>query len=63
MKIKTYVEKNKTVKIILNDSDNVIVEIYDYSEGVERLSVDLMHYYFDFNVVLLLYKTGELFVY
>lgn len=63
MKVKTYIEKDRTIKIILNDSNNVIVEVYDYAQGVERLSVDLMHYYHDFNVVLLLYKTSELFVY
>lgn len=62
MKVKTYVEENKTIKIILNDSNNVIVEVYDYAQGVERLIVDLTYYYHDFNVVLLLYKTGELFV-
>lgn len=62
MKTKTYVEENKTINIISNNNDNVIVEVYDYTQGVDRFYVDLTYYHYDFNVVLLLYKEGKLFI-
>lgn len=63
MKTRTFIEENKTINIILNDDDNVIVEVYDYTQGVERVSVDLRYYYYDFYNVIDLYEIGELFVY
>lgn len=62
MKIKTFVECNKTINIILDDNDCVIIEKYDYEQGYEQFSVDLRYYEYDFNNVIDLYKIGELFI-
>ena len=56
MKTKTFVEENKTVEIILNDDDNVIVVIHNYEKGYEQVSVNLMYYTFDYYYVIDLYK-------
>ena len=58
MKTKTYLEENKTIIFNLTDDDNVIIEIYDYSNGIEQYSVNLNYYDFDFDVVLNSYKNG-----
>ena len=53
---KTYLEENKTIIFNLTNDNKVIVETYDYSNGVERYSVNLQFYDFDFNKVIDLYK-------
>ena len=58
MKNKTYLEENKTIIFTLTDNDNVIIEIYDYSNGSERYLVNLNYYDFDFDVVINSYKSG-----
>ena len=58
MKTKTYLEENKTIIFNLTDDDNVIIEIYDYSNGIEQYSVNLNYYDFNFDVVLNSYKYG-----
>lgn len=57
---KTFVEHNKTVKIILNDYGFTIIEIHDYSSGVERVSVNLDYDTYDFYYVIELYKKDML---
>lgn len=58
MKTKTYLEENKTIIFNLTNDNNVIIEIYDYSNGVEQYSVNLRYYNFDFDKVINLYKSG-----
>ena len=60
MKNKTYLEENKTIIFNLTDDNKVIVESYDYSNGVEQYSVNLQFYDFDFNKVIDLYKSGTI---
>ena len=55
---KTYLEENKTIIFNLTNDNKVIVESYDYSDGIERYSVNLQFYDFDFNKVIDLYKSG-----
>ena len=60
MKNKTYLEENKTIIFNLTNDNKVIVEIYDYSNGIEQYSVNLQFYDFDFNKVIDLYKSGTI---
>lgn len=60
MKTKTYLEDNKTIIFNLTDNDNVIIEIYDYSNGVEQYSVNLNYYDFDFSYVIDMYKSDTI---
>ena len=62
MKQKTFLEHNKTIIIYLNDDDCVIIEIYDYSSGAERISVNLDYYLYDFHYVIELYKKDMLLI-
>ena len=55
---KTYLEENKTIIFNLTNDNKVIVETYDYSNGIEQYSVNLQFYDFDFNKVIDLYKSG-----
>lgn len=58
MKNKTYLEENKTIIFNLTNDNKVIIEIYDYSNGIEQYLVNLQFYDFDFNKVIGLYKSG-----
>ena len=60
MKQKTYLEENKTIIFTLTNDNKVIVESYDYSNGIEQYSVNLQFYDFDFNKVIDLYKSGTI---
>ena len=60
MKNKTYLEENKTIIFNLTNDNKVIVETYDYSNGIEQYSVNLQFYDFDFNKVINLYKSGTI---
>ena len=60
MKTKTYLEENKTIIFNLTDNDNVIIEIYDYSSGIEKYSVNLNYYDFDFSYVIDMYKADTI---
>lgn len=60
MKSKTFVEENRTVKISLTRDDNVIIEIFDYSLGEEKYSVDFRYYDYDYEMVLDIYKHFDL---
>ena len=62
MKQKTFLENNKTIKIYLNDYDCVIIEIYDYSTGTERIRVNLDYYFHDFYYIIELYKKDMLLI-
>ena len=62
MKQKTFLENNKTIVIKSNDNDCVIVEIYDYSTGTERISVNFDFYNYDFDYVIDLYKNDMLLI-
>lgn len=59
---KTFLEHNKTIKIYLSEYDCVIIEIYDYSSGIETLSVNFDYYLYDFYYVIELYKKGMLLI-
>ena len=58
MKNKTYLEENKTIIFNLTNDNKVIVETYDYSNGIEQYSVNLQFYNLDFDKVINLYKSG-----
>ena len=58
MKNKTYLEENKTIIFTLTNDNKVIVESYNYSNGIEQYSVNLRYYNFDFDKVINLYKSG-----
>ena len=60
MKKKTYLEENKTIIFNLTDDDNVVIEIYDYSNGTEQYSVNLQFYDFDFSYVIDMYKADTI---
>ena len=60
MRNKTYLEENKTIIFNLTNDNKVIVETYDYSNGIEQYSVNLQFYDFDFNKVIDLYKSGTI---
>lgn len=60
MRTKTYLEENKTIIFNLTDDDNVIIEIYDYSSGIEQYSVNLNYYNFDFSYVIDMYKADTI---
>ena len=60
MKKKTYLEENKTIIFNLTDDDKVIIESYDYSNGIEQYSVNFQFYDLDFNQVINLYKSGTI---
>ena len=59
---KTFVEHNKTVEIHLTDNDLTVIEIHDYSSGVERVSVNLDYATCDFYFVVDLYKKDRLLI-
>lgn len=60
MKNKTYLEQNKTIIFNLTNDNKVVIETYDYSNGIERYSVNLQFYDFDFDRVINLYKSGTI---
>lgn len=60
MKTKTFVEENRTVKIILTRDDNVVIEIFDYTSGEEKYSVDFRYYDYDFYMVIDIYENFDL---
>lgn len=60
MKTKTFIEENRTVKINLTRDDNVIIEIFDYTSGQEKYSVDFRYYDYDFYMVIDIYKNFDL---
>lgn len=62
MKQKTFLENNKTIVIKSNDNDCTIVEIYDYSTGVERISVNFNYYNYKSDYVIDLYKKDMLLI-
>ena len=62
MKQKTFLEDNKTINIYLTDDDCVIIEIYDYSSGAERISVNFDYYNYNFNYIIDLYKNDMLLI-
>ena len=62
MKQKTFLEDNKTINIYLTDDDCVIIEIYDYSSGAERISVNFDYYNYDFDYIINLYKKDMLLI-
>ena len=55
---RTYLEENKTIIFNLTNDNKVIVELYDYSNGIEQYSVNLQFYNLDFDKVINLYKSG-----
>lgn len=60
MASKIYFENDKTIKFILTEHNQVIIEIYDYSTGIEQVSVCLRYSNFEFMDVLRLYAMNEL---
>lgn len=58
MRKKTYLEENKTIIFNLTNDNKVIIESYDYSNGIEQYSVNLKYYDFNFDVVISSYKSG-----
>lgn len=60
MKTKTFIEENRTVKINLTRDDNIIIEIFDYTSGQEKYSVDFRYYDYDFYMVIDIYKNFDL---
>ena len=58
MKNKTYLEDNKTIIFNLTNDNKVIVETYDYSNGIEQYSINFQFYDLDFDKVIGLYKSG-----
>lgn len=60
MKSKVFFEENRTVVICLTNDDNVVVEIFDYSQKQEKYSVDFRYYDYDFEMVLDIYKNFDL---
>lgn len=61
-KTKTFVEHNRTVEIHSTDDDLIVIEIHDYSSGVERASVNLDYATHDFYDVVDLYKKDMLLI-
>lgn len=53
---KVFYENNRTIKIILNDDDNVIIEIYRFDEDNQQLTVSFDYYDYDFYLVIENYK-------
>lgn len=60
MKSKVFYEKNRTIVICLTNDDNVVIEIFDYSQKQEKYSVDFRYYDYDFEMVLDIYKNFDL---
>ena len=60
MKKKTCLEQNKTIIFNLTNDNKVIVEKYDYSNGIEQYSINFQFYDLDFNKVIGLYKSGTI---
>lgn len=60
MKTKVFYEQNRTIVFCLNNDDNVIIEIFDYSSKSEKYSVDFRYYDYDFEMVLDIYKNFNL---
>ena len=58
MKSKTYLEENKTIIFTLTNDNKVILESYDYSNGIEQYSINFQFYDLDFDKVINLYKSG-----
>ena len=56
MKTKVFYENDRTIKIILNDDDNVIIEIYRFFEDYQQLTVSFDYYNYDFYLVIENYK-------
>lgn len=59
---KTFVEHNRTVEIHLTDDDLTVIEIHDYSSGMERISINLDYATHDFYHVVDLYKKDMLLI-
>ena len=60
MKSKIFIEENRTVKIYVNDDDNTIIEILDYKNNYQSLSVNLKYIDYDFYMVVNMYKDNLL---
>lgn len=60
MKSKVFYGENRTVVICLTNDDNVVIEIFDYSQKQEKYSVDFRYYDYDFEMVLDIYKNFDL---
>lgn len=60
MKSKVFYEENRTIVIYLTNNDNVVIEIFDYSQKQEKYSVDFRYYDYDFEMVLDIYKNFDL---
>lgn len=60
MKSKVFYEENRTIVICLTNDDNVVIEIFDYSQKQEKYSVDFRYYDYDFEMVLDIYKNFDL---
>ena len=58
MKSKVFYEENRTIVICLTNDDNVVIEIFDYSQKQEKYSVDFRYYDYDFEMVLDTYNYG-----
>ena len=58
MKNKTYLEENKTIIFNLTNDNKVVIETYDYSNGIEQYSINFQFYNLDFDKVINLYKSG-----
>lgn len=59
---KTFVEHNRTVEIHLTDYGLTVIEIHDYSSGMETISINLDYCAYDFNHVVELYKKDMLLI-
>ena len=60
MKSKIFIEENRTIKIYVNDDDNTIIEILDYKNNYQSLSVNLKYIDYDFYMVVNMYKDNLL---
>lgn len=59
---KTFIEHNRTVEIHLIDYGFTVIEIHDYSSGMETISINLDYRIYDFNHVVELYKKDMLLI-
>lgn len=57
MKQKTFLEENRTIVIMLNNDDKVIIETRNYKNGYEQVSVNFNYIKCDFDYVVDLYKS------
>ena len=60
MKTKVFYENNKTIKIILNDDDCVVIEIYRFFEDYQQLTVCFDFVDYDFEFIVDKYKNNLL---